>query len=75
MRFVQTEVPFTASSFLVNNVYSFVCFALNADGMSAPSNRYYMLMCARIAGACPHPADLPICPLRHILHVPLRPSL
>ena len=39
-------VPYVAASFQANIIYTFVCNANNADGTSAPSNRYNMLMCA-----------------------------
>ena len=40
-------VPYVAASFQANIIYTFVCYANNADGTSAPSNRYNMLMCAQ----------------------------
>ena len=43
----QVAIPFAATSFKADTIYTFVCYANNADGTSAPSNSYSTLMCAR----------------------------
>ena len=45
---LQVAVPYVAASFQANVIYTFVCNSNNADGTSAPSNRYNMLMCAQL---------------------------